>query len=589
MQTLRRLLTYIWPYRRRLVVSIVCGMAVSGATVLATLLVKPVLDEIFIQRDTGKLLLFPVVIFLLYLARGLFYYGHAYYLRWIGQRVMRDLRDQLFGQMQGMSLAYFHRHHTGTLMSRITNDVLLIEQAVSNAVNDLFRQSLTMIGLIGVAFYRDWFLAMLTVLGLPLASLPLVLLGRRVRRINRGMQEQMERLSTLLEEVFSGIKIVKGFGREPYERTRFQQRNAEYYRMGMRAVRTGELGSPIMDCIGAFGIATVVFYGGRQVIAGVTTPGTFFSFIAAILMIYEPLRKLSRINNTIQRALAAADRIFAVLDTAGEWQDETGKPELPVLRQRLVFSDVSLRYRPREPLVLRGITLEIRAGEVVALVGMSGAGKTSLVELLLRFYRPVSGRITIDGVDIWDVSLASLRAQIGMVSQDIVLFDDTVRQNILYGHLEASHEEVVFAARAAYAHEFIMALPQGYDTLIGERGIRLSGGEKQRLAIARALLRNPPLLILDEATSSLDSASERMVQYALDNLMKDRTTLVIAHRLSTVRHADKIAVLDAGVIVEVGRHDELLERGGIYRRLCEVQFRTRTERRSDGHHPPSSR
>lgn len=458
-------------------------------------------------------------------------------------------------------------------MSRITNDIALMQRAVSNVMNDVLRQGLTMVGLIGVAFYRDWFLATFAVLVLPLAGVPIVLLGRKMRRLNRDAQEQMGELSTLIEEAFSGMKIVKGFGRESYERGRFQQCNMALYGVVMRAVRAGEMSSPVMECLAAFGVAMVVLYGGLQVIDGVSTPGTFFSFLAAVLMLYEPMRKFSRVNSTLQGALAAADRVFAVLDTGGEHTDEAGQPALPPIRHNLVFHDVSMRYRPTTPLVLRNITLKIEAGQVVALVGVSGAGKTSLVDLIPRFYEPTHGCITIDGVDVRRVSLASLRAQIGMVSQDIILFDDTLRQNIFYGDPEASEKQMIEAARAAYAHDFIMRMPHDYDTVIGERGVKLSGGEKQRIAIARALLRNPPILILDEATSSLDSESEQMVQYALDNLMKDRTTLVIAHRLATVQHADTIVVLHAGTIVEIGPHNTLLARGRHYRRLYDMQFK----------------
>jgi len=573
MGTYRRLLGSVRPYRSRLLWSMLCGALLSGTTALAALLVKPVLDQIFVDRDTTKLLLFPVVIVLLYVVRGLLSYGHSYLMRSIGQRIIRDLRDQLFAHVQSMPLTYLHEHHTGMWMSRMINDIALIERAVTSAVNDLLRQGLTMLGLIGVAFYRDWLLATYAMLVLPLASLLIMQLARQLRGLNRRAQEQLETLSAVLAEVFSSLTIVKGFGREAYEHERFRHRNAAYYRVAMRAARADEIGSPLMECLGAMGVAAVVWYGGQQVMAGVTTPGTFFSFLTAIFMLYEPMRKLSRVNNTIQSALAAAERTFAVLDTPDEWVDDAPKPALPTMQHRLIFTDVSLRYRPGGPLVLRAINLAVEAGEVVALVGASGAGKTSLVHLVPRFYEPTSGYITIDGVDIRRVSLASLRAHIGIVSQDVVLFDDTLWQNIRYGNLHASDTQVQAAARAAYAHDFVLHMSQGYDTVIGERGVRLSGGEKQRIAIARALLRNAPILILDEATSALDSASEQVVQYALANLMKDRTTFVIAHRLSTVRHASKIVVMHAGTIVEVGPHDELLARDGYYSQLYNLQFK----------------
>ena len=572
MHIFRRLFSYVRPYWRYLLGSILCGMVVSATSAVAALLVKPILDEIFIARDTTKLFAFPLLILGLYVARGLFHYGHVYWIRVLGQRVIRDIRNVLFDHMQCMPLRFFHQHHTGTLLSRVTHDVSQMERAVSRAANDVLRQGLTMIGLIGVAFYRDWMLAICAVIVMPLASVPLVKFGRKLRRLSRNAQTHMGHLSVLLEEVFRGITIVKGFGRETHESARFRQRNEAYYRVMRRTIRTSELSGPIVEGIGALGVAAVVVYGGQKVIAGTTTPGTFFSFLFAIMMLYEPLRKFSRLNNTIQQAGAAAERVFAVLDTPGEGKAHTHKPALPPIRWQVVFTDVTLQYQPEAPPALRGVNLEVRAGEVVALVGVSGAGKTSLVHLLPRFYEPTSGCITIDGVDIAQVSLESLRAQIGIVSQDIVLFDDSVQHNILYGRPQATMEDVHEAAQAAYAHEFISALPQGYETVIGERGVRLSGGEKQRVAIARALLRNPPILILDEATSSLDSASEHMVQHALDNLMKDRTTFVIAHRLSTVHHAERIVVLQQGAIVEMGRHDTLLARGGVYARLYRRQF-----------------
>ncbi|MGQ4807333.1 Lipid A export ATP-binding/permease protein MsbA [Candidatus Entotheonellaceae bacterium PAL068K] len=569
-----RLFGYMRPYRSRFVLSTFCGLLVSGTTALSALLVQPMLDDIFVARDTTKLLILLAVIMLIFVVRGLSRFGHSYLMRSIGQCVIRDLRNRLFGHLLQMPLAYFHQYHTGVLLSRLTHDIAVMQLALSNTMNDVVRQGLTMLGLVGVVFYRDWFMATFAVLVLPLASLPIVYFGRKLRRLNRQAQESMGHLSALINEVLSGVKITKSFAREAHEYERFQQHNTAFYSVTMRQVQTAEISSPLMELLGVIGVALVVLYGGHQVIAGTLTPGAFFSFLTAALLLYEPLRRLSRINSTMQGALAAADRVFAVLDTPCETADNATKPPLPPIRHGLVFRDVCLRYRPTAPRILQGISLEVKAGEVVALAGTSGAGKTSLVDLIPRFYEPTSGCIMIDGTNIQEVSLASLRAQIGIVSQDIILFDDTVRRNILYGDLQASEEQLVEAARAAYAHEFITRLPHRYDTVIGERGVRLSGGEKQRLAIARALLKNPPILILDEATSSLDSESEQIVQYALDNLVKDRTTFVIAHRLSTVRHADHIVVLHRGTIVEMGHHDALLARQGYYYQLYKTQFQT---------------
>ncbi|MGE3538419.1 MAG: lipid A export permease/ATP-binding protein MsbA [Candidatus Tectimicrobiota bacterium] len=573
MHIYRRLLGYVYPYRSRLAWSVLCGILLSGANGLAAFLVKPVLDTIFVERDTAGLLVFPMVIVALYVLRGVCYYVHAYLIRWIGQRIIRDLREQLFDHLQRLPLPTLQTQHSGTLISHVMNDIALIERAVTSVVNDVLRQGLTMLVLIGVAFYRDWLLTLYAIVILPLAGWLIVVLGRQLRQFSRRAQEHLGALSALLSEVFSNITIIKSFGREDFELERFRQRNREYYQVALRAARADELGSPLMECLGALGVAGVIWYSGAQVIAGHTTPGTFFSFLTALFMLYEPLRRLSRINNPFQNALAAAERVFRLLDLPDEWAQEDDKPALLPLQRSLVFDHVALRYQPDGQLALRDINLEVKAGDIIALVGASGAGKTSLVHLLTRFYRPTNGTILLDGQDIQRASLASLRAQMGMVSQDIVLFDDTLWHNIRYGALHASDAQVQEAARAAYAHDFIMHMPQGYDTLIGERGVRLSGGEKQRIAIARAMLRNAPILILDEATSALDSASEQVVQYALANLMKDRTTFVIAHRLSTVRHASKIVVMQEGMIVESGPHDELLARGGYYSHLYNLQFK----------------
>src|SRR5215510_7983742 len=369
MGTYRRLLGYVRPYRSQLLWSVLCGILLSGTTALVALLVKPVLDQIFVDRDTTKLSLFPLVIVLLYMVRGLLSYGHSYLMRAIGQGIIRDMRDQLFAHVQGMPLSYLHEHHTGTWMSRMINDIVLIERAVTGAANDVLRQGLTMLGLIGVAFYRDWLLTTYAILVLPLASLLIMQLAWQLRALNRRAQEHLETLSALLAEVFRSLTIVKGFGREAYEQDRFQRRNAAYYAIAMRAARADEIGSPLMECLGAVGVAAVVWYGGQKVIAGVTTPGTFFSFLTAIFMLYEPMRKLSRVNNIIQSAAAAAERTFAVLDTPDEWADDAGKPALPAMRHHLVFTNVSLRYHSDGPLILRDINLEAEAGEVVALVG----------------------------------------------------------------------------------------------------------------------------------------------------------------------------------------------------------------------------
>jgi subfamily B ATP-binding cassette protein MsbA len=509
-----------------------------------------------------------------YFLKGLGSYFSHYLMTDVGQRVVRDVRDMLFSHVLGQSAGFFARRTTGQLMSRITNDVNQVQQAVSETVGDLLRESLALVGYAALLVYYDARLALVVMTGAPLVVYPLVRLGQRVRRTTRRSQEELENISHISAEAFTGHRIVKAFGAEADEARRFAFASNRLYRTNMKVTSALSSLPPLMEFLGGIGMAAALWYGSRQIAAERLTTGEFTSFIAAMFLMYGPAKKLSRVNAGLQQAIAAAQRIFEMLDTHTEVRDRPDARELAPLRERIEFRDVSFRYEDGDGRpILDRVNFAVGAGQMVAIVGLSGAGKTTLVNLIPRFYDVTGGAILIDGTDVRDATLRSLRAQVGMVTQETVLFDDTIAANIAYGARSASREEVEAAARTAHAHEFVASLPEGYDTRIGERGQRLSGGQRQRLAIARALLRNSPILILDEATSSLDAESEALVQDALASLMLNRTSLVIAHRLSTVRRADAIVVLDRGEVKEIGRHEELLARpGGVYSRLYALQM-----------------
>ena len=550
--------------------AMLCMLVVGTSTSALAFLVKPALDGIFLKKDAQMLIWIPLVVIFIYLAKGLCSYGQMVLMNYIGLRVVADLRGSLYRQIQKQSLSFFTRHPTGILMSRITNDAGTLQGAVSDAVTTMFKDTFTLIGLIFVIFYRDWKLAVIAILIFPLIIYPIAKFGKKMRSVATRTQITMGALTTLLHETISGTRIVKAFGMEEYENKRFSEENERFFKLNIKAVSINAAASPFMEFLGGIGIAAIILYGGFQVIEGGATPGTFFSFLTALIMLYEPVKRLTNMNNTIQQGIAGAQRVFSIIDMEPEIGDRPDAVALPKIARSIDIENVSFAYE--ETPVLKDIHLSIRAGEVVAFVGMSGGGKTTLVNLIPRFYDVAEGRIAIDGQDVRDVTVESLRGQIAMVTQQTILFNDTVRNNIAYGDIQRSEEEIVGAARAAHAHDFIMQLPQGYDTIIGEAGTKLSGGERQRISIARAILKDAPILILDEATSSLDTEAEIEVQKALDNLMAGRTTLIIAHRLSTIRNADRIIVLVNGRIVEEGNHEFLLAKRGEYYKLYCMQF-----------------
>jgi len=570
MDVFKRLLALAKPHSGKFFLALLCMLVVGASTSGLAFLVKPALDGIFLKKDAQMLIWIPIVVIFIYTAKGLCSYGQMVLMNYIGLRVVADLRSRLYQQIQKQSLSFFTKHPTGVLMSRITNDAGTLQGAVSDAVTTMFKDSFTLIGLIFVIFYRDWKLAVIAMFVFPLIIYPIAKFGKKMRSVATRTQITMGTLTTLLHETISGTRIVKAFGMEDYENRRFSEENERFFKLNIKAVSINAASSPFMEFLGGVGIAAIILYGGLQVIKGGATPGTFFSFLTALIMLYEPVKRLTNMNNTIQQGIAGAQRVFSLIDMEPEIKNSMGAVSLTKISRGIDVESVTFRYE--ETPVLKDINLSIKSGEVVAFVGMSGGGKTTLVNLIPRFYDVSAGRILIDGHDVRDVTIESLREQIAMVTQQTILFNDTVKNNIAYGDIQRSEEEIIRAAQAAYAHDFIMQLPLGYDTIIGEQGTKLSGGERQRISIARAILKDAPILILDEATSSLDTEAEIEVQKALDNLMAGRTTLVIAHRLSTIRNADRIIVLINGRIVEEGTHEYLLERKGEYFKLYQMQF-----------------
>jgi len=551
-------------------IAMVCMLVMSAGTAAAAYLLKPAIDDVFINKDVRMLKLIPVAIVIVYFIRSIAMYGQEYLMSYVGQNIIRRLRNTLYNRIQDLPLSFFQKEKTGVLMSRVTNDVNIIKAMVSVAVTGSLRDCFAIMGLTFVIFYQIWELALIAFIVLPISFYPIIIFGRKVRKVSTGCQEAMADMSSFLHETFAGNKIVKAFGMEPYEKKRFFEKTRRLLRLEMKEVKARSISSPINLFLGGVGAAVIIWYGGSSVIAGDYTTGTFISFLAAVLLLYAPIKNLSKLNNAIQQGLAATDRVFDIIEKASDIPEVQNPVVIKQGPHIVTLKNVFFKYE--KEMVLKDININAKAGEILALVGMSGGGKTSLVNLIPRFYDASKGAILIDETDIRDCSISSLREQIAIVTQDPILFNDTIKNNIAYGNQNASNVEIENAAKAAYAYDFILSFPDKFDTSIGELGGRLSGGEKQRICIARALLKDAPILILDEATSSLDTESEMLVQKALENLMKGRTTFVIAHRLSTISYAHRIVVIVNGKIVEEGQHDELLASHGEFHKLYQMQF-----------------
>ena len=554
-----------------LIIALSLMMVVAGTTAGLAFLMETILDDVFTAKSKQSLYFAASIVMSLFVAKGLATYGQTVIMSFVGQRILADLQKSMFGHLVNGDLSFFHNHSSGALIAHFINDVEKMRGTVAGVITAIGRDSLTLIFLIGVMFYQDWLLTLASFFAFPTAILPLVKIGKKIRKVSANTQNEIGQFTTLLNETFTGIRHVKAAGMEDYEKSRASTLIEKVFKLVFRAARTKAAAYPIMETLGGTAIVIVICYGGWQVIEGTRSTGTFFSFVTALLLAYDPVKKLVNLNAQLQEGLAATERVFKVLDVHPKIVDQPNALRVDEAKGNIIFENISFSYLENVPLIDK-ISLTIKKGQTVALVGHSGAGKTTILNLICRFFDPASGRITLDGTDIRKITMSSLRSNLALVSQDVTLFNDTIKENIAYGTKETALPEIQKAAKHAAAHDFIMELPDGYDTMIGENGVKLSGGQRQRIAIARAMLKNAPILLLDEATSSLDTKSERAVQEALSNLMQNRTTIVVAHRLSTIQSADLIHVIDEGRIAESGNHEELLQLNGAYAKLYEIQF-----------------